>query len=228
MTGSGDPRLEVLVLGPVELCVGDEPLRVGRRMERALAVRLALARGRAVPDEAVARDLWSDDIEPDRVAERLRVLSHRLRKALGGHGSAVRRLAGGYSLDAMMPDADALDDALGRAAASRRTGEPKRALSVVTEALSQWRGPALADLREVPFALVEADRLDALRLELQVQRAELELELGIDVTTEIERLVIDHPLDERLTGLAAVALYRAGRQADALDRLSRLKIRLAE
>ncbi|MFF1819350.1 BTAD domain-containing putative transcriptional regulator [Kribbella sp. NPDC058245] len=229
MTGSGDHRLDLHVLGPVGFTVGDESLEVGRRMERTLAVRLALARGRVVPDEAIARDLWGDEeLEPERVAERLRVLTHRLRRALGEHSSAVRREGGGYALDAGIPDADALDEAMTHSAALRRTGEPKRALAVITEALARWRGPALADLRDVPFAAMEAAKFDELQRELRVQRVELELDLGIDVTADIERLVMDYPLDERLTGLAVIALYRAGRQADALERIQRLRSRLAD
>ncbi|MFB6723135.1 BTAD domain-containing putative transcriptional regulator [Kribbella sp. NPDC056345] len=229
MTGSGDHRLELHVLGPVGFRVGEASLEVARRMERTLAVRLALAHGRTVPDEAIARDLWGDEeLEPERVAERLRVLSHRLRRALGAHSSLVRRESGGYALDAGMPDVEAVEEAVPRAAALRRTGETKRALAVIAESLAEWRGPAFADLRDVPFVAVEATKLDALQRELLVQRVELELDLGIDVTADVERLVIAHPFDERLTGLAVIALYRAGRQADALERIQRLRARLAD
>ncbi|WP_433758867.1 BTAD domain-containing putative transcriptional regulator [Nocardia sp. CA-135398] len=113
---------------------------------------------------------------------------------------------------------------------ARRAGDHAMAAAAAREALALWRGAALADLRSVPYAAAEGDRLDDWRLSLTVAGLEANLELGAagEVVTELTRLVARYPLHEPLSGLLALALYRSGRQADALDRLARLRRNLAE
>lgn len=198
--------------------VSDVTITLDRPLERALVARLALARGVAVSDERLARDLWGD---PDlaRPRERLRVLASRLRANLGEASVALSRSAAGYVLDAEPSDVVAAEQAL--SSGSREA---------ITAALALWRGDSLADLRAVPFGFAEGERLDALRVDLRVARlsAEQDVGAGVELRAELEELVGEHPLHERLSCMLALALYRGGRQADALSVLSRLRTRLSD
>ncbi|MEV4576458.1 BTAD domain-containing putative transcriptional regulator [Nonomuraea jabiensis] len=238
------PGLDVLVLGPVTVRAGDATIVVDRLLERALLTRLALAGGSPVPDARLAADLWGE-AELARPTERLRVLVSRLRATLptlpadlgqGGAGAGRSRQAsllvrtpGGYALDAHAADLVMARAAAERAHAAARSGDHAGARDSAAQALGLWRGSALADLRAIPYAELEGERLEAWRLDLMVQRLTADLALGAaaEVSTELERLADEHPLHERLSCLLALALYRTGRQADALDRLARLRRRLA-
>lgn len=191
-------------------------ITLDRPLERALVARLALARGTAVSDERLARDLWGD-AELARPRERLRVLASRLRSNLGNASTALSRSAAGYVLDAEPSDVVAAERAL--------SGGSREAIA---NALALWRGDSLADLRAVPFEFAEGERLDALRVDLRVARLSVEQDAGagIELRAELEDLVGEHPLHERLSCM--LALYRGGRQADALAALSRLRTRLAD
>ncbi|MFI6503673.1 AfsR/SARP family transcriptional regulator [Nonomuraea typhae] len=217
--------LDVLVLGPV--VAGG--VRVDRLLERALLARLALASGRPVPDDRLAADLWGES-ELTRPAERLRVLASRLRAALSPlPGSHLTRTPGGYRLDARPADLDTAREAAERAHAAIRAGHHQLAREAAATALSQWRGAALEDLRAIPYAAAEGARLDAWRLDLLVERLTADLALGsaAEVHAELARLAGEHPLNERLHGLLALALYQTGRQAEALERLTGLRRTLA-
>ncbi|MFF1819643.1 ATP-binding protein [Kribbella sp. NPDC058245] len=192
-------------------------------MERALAVRLTLAGGEGVSDQRLSRDLW-DDIDDERIAQRLRVLTHRLRGRLGPHRDLLRRTAVGYRLDACAIDLVALERAQARLAGA---GEGVGREALLRDAVGLWRDDSLVDVRSFPFARGEAERLDAVRLDLQVDLYTTELELGNPVMAEIERLAATHPLHEPIVALSVLALYRAGRQADALNRLTALRNALA-
>jgi len=185
--------LEIGVLGPTRLSADGELLLLDRQLERALAVRLALAGGSGVSDETLARDLWGDRSADRSIAESLRVLVHRLRRTLGEHATAVRRTASGYAMDAVVTDLIALESALARPG-------PRRAI------LELWRGPAFADLRAIPFAAAEGERLDMVQVELWADRIEAELDRDPSLGVELERLVAENPLHERLAGLSAVSL----------------------
>ncbi|MGW0196120.1 AfsR/SARP family transcriptional regulator [Nonomuraea sp. NPDC003201] len=236
------PGLDVLVLGPVTVRAGDATIVVDRLLERALLTRLALAGGSPVPDARLAADLWGE-AELARPTERLRVLVSRLRAALPalpagpGQGagrsrqaSPLVRMPGGYALDAHAADLVKARAAAERAHAAARSGDHAGAGGSAAQALGLWRGSALADLRAIPYAELEGERLEAWRLDLMVQRLTADLALGAaaEVSAELERLADEHPLHERVSCLLALALYRTGRQADALDRLARLRRRLAD
>lgn len=228
MQSSGDVVLDVRVLGTVEVTADGTPLGVDRLLERALLVRLALAGGSGVPDDTLARDLWGDE-ELARPAERLRVLASRLRRTLGESAGALRRTPAGFALRATAADLVAVDDARVRLHAARRTGDTSAAGTAAEEALRHWRGPALADLRSIPYGAAEGERLDANHLELRIDLIAAQLDRGeTSAGADLERLVAEHPLNERLVGLLATHLYRDGRQADALARLAALRQALAD
>ncbi|MFI6908651.1 AfsR/SARP family transcriptional regulator [Nonomuraea sp. NPDC050394] len=232
---SSPSGLDVLVLGPVVIRAGEALVRLERPLERALLARLALAGGRPVPDERLAADLWGE-AELTRPTERLRVLASRLRTALtaapspDAPGARLVRAAGGYSLDAGPADLRAAREAAESMHAAVRAGDHRSARAAAAEALGSWRGSSLEDLRAVPFAAAEGERLDAWRFDLLVERLRADLALGAatEARPELERLAAEHPLHERVHGLLATALYQGGRQAEALERLARLRRTLAE
>ncbi|WP_431919269.1 BTAD domain-containing putative transcriptional regulator [Nonomuraea jabiensis] len=154
----------------------------------------------------------------------------RVRAGRSRQASLLVRTPGGYALDAHAADLVTARAAAERAHAAARSGDHAGARSSAAQALGLWRGSALADLRAIPYAELEGERLEAWRLDLMVQRLTADLALGAaaEVSAELERLADEHQLHERLSCLLALALYRTGRQADALDRLSRLRRRLAD
>ncbi|GAB3833786.1 AfsR/SARP family transcriptional regulator [Kribbella italica] len=223
-----EPQLEVLVLGPLAVRLNGVAIAVDRPLERALLVRLALANGLPVPDQRLAVDLWGD-VDLARPTERLRVLASRLRAALGTP-DVLTRASNGYALSAQMTDLVGARSLAKGLYAAARAGDHATVSALGREALALWRGASLADLRAVPYAATEAEQLDTWRLDLQVERLDAELALGgaTEAGRELEGLAAEHPLHERLSCLLALALYRTGRQADALNRLARLRSRLAD
>lgn len=231
LPGAGTGRaaaLDVLVLGPVEIGPPDAP-QIDRLLERALLTRLALARGAPLSDERLIADLWGES-ELARPVHRLRVLVSRMRGSLGYEAPVVRRVLAGYELAAEPVDLIAAKAAADRLYAAKRTGDHVAARAAAGEALGHWRGPALADLRTIPYAATEGERLDAWRLDLLVERLDTDLALGAaaEVVDELTRLITENPLHERLCCLLALALYRTGRQAEALERLATLRHALAD
>lgn len=225
----GETALDVLVLGATEVRAGAVVMRVDRPLERALLVRLALARGTPVADDRLAADLWGDQ-DLQRPTQRLRVVASRLRTALGERGHAVTRAPGGYRVAATPADLLDAQAAADRLHAAARAGDPRAVRDAAASALAAWRGPALADLRSVPFARTEAERLDSWQVDLTVHRISAELELGTaaELLAELTSLAAEHPLHEPIHRLLAHALYRTGRQADALEQLGRLRRTLAD
>src|SRR5262249_49299985 len=168
--------------------------------------------------EEVVDALWGED-PPPRVRNGLQALASKLRSALRDPDLVVMR-GGGYVLDlpADAVDAHRYEDliAAGRAVAA---DEPEAAVALFTQADALWRGDVLADFAYEEFAQPTIARMSELRLAVTEERIELELTLGRvdDGIIELEALVAAHPLRERLRGQLMVALYRAGRQADALQ-----------
>jgi DNA-binding SARP family transcriptional activator len=202
--------VEFAVLGPVEVRNDGRAIPIGRGKQRTLLALLVLNAGRVVPAARLIDELWGED-PPATAATALQVYVSRLRKALGGNAIATREP--GYVVDVAR---DAIDlFRFERIVREARAAEPERAVVLLREALALWRGPPLADvdLRR------EAERLDELRLD--ALEACLDLELGFgrhaELVPQLEALVREQPLRERFREQQMLALYRSGRQAEALD-----------
>ncbi|MFN8078629.1 MAG: BTAD domain-containing putative transcriptional regulator [Kineosporiaceae bacterium] len=215
-TGS-EPRVDVRLLGPLEVDVDGTAVELGGPRPRALLSVLALEVGAVVALDRLIDVLWDGD-EPDGARNAVQVYVSRLRKALGDGGRALRAGPGGYVL--ALPEA-AVDAVRFRRLADDghvllRDGHPQAAREVLGQALALWRGEALTDLGAAGEGLragLEAGRLAA---GTALMRAGLELGHHHALVSELEDLVRRHPLDEQLVVLLMTALYRAGRQADAL------------
>jgi predicted ATPase/DNA-binding SARP family transcriptional activator len=218
---SGEFRIELL--GPVEAWVDDRAVALGGQRPRALFAVLALMGGRVVTTDQLIDELWGEE-PPARARDSLQMHVSRLRKGLAEAGADGGRLvsqAGGYLLDVRSGECD-LDrwrQALGRARRAREDGEPQLAREGLDEALGVWRGQPLAGVSTNSLLAAERARLEEPRLGAIIDGIELDLELGRhgELLGQLEALVISHPFKERLVELQMLALYRAGRQADALD-----------
>ena len=221
--------MEIRVLGPFEMVADDGQLvDVGGHLPQALLVALALAEGHPVTADQLLQQVWVDDVPGNR--NRLQVHISRLRKVLGSDRILTR--AGGYTLD--IP-ARALDAARfgqlaadGRAALQRQ--DAAEAARLLRQALGLWRGRPLAEFADTGFAAPVVTRLEEARVTATEDRIEAELMLGRhrELTGELEALVQEHPLRERLWGQVILALYRSGRQGDALGAYRRARAVLAD
>jgi DNA-binding SARP family transcriptional activator/tetratricopeptide (TPR) repeat protein len=217
--------LEVLLLGTLEVRVDGEPVALGPPKQRGLLALLALNANRVVPREQLVDGLWGDD-PPPTVDTAVHVYVSHLRKLLPP-GSVVTQ-SPGYLLS-IAPEAldvQRFDRLLDEASAAA----PKRAAELLREALELWRGPPLAEFAEEPFARVEAGRLDELRLRALEERLDADLALGRDAELigELTALVAEHPHKERLRRQLMLALYRTGRQPEALAAYQDIRAALAE
>ncbi|ONI74256.1 hypothetical protein BWI15_13030 [Kribbella sp. ALI-6-A] len=208
--------------------VGPRGIVVRQPLVRALAVRLALAKGEAVSDDVLVRDLWGD-ADLARPSARLRVLASRLRGALGEESAALDRTAAGFCLDAVADDLAEVTHRVAELETARRAGRWAEAHAAADAALNCWRGDPLNDLPDLPFVVAEQQRLESLCVELRLDWIESGLELGTGgIEDELERLIGKYPLHERLVRLAATAAVRAGDLQGALSRLDALRERLAD
>jgi predicted ATPase/DNA-binding SARP family transcriptional activator len=211
--------LEFRILGTLEVARDGEQLRLAGRLRRSLVALLVLHVGETVSSDRLIEELWPA-YDPGARA-RLQVYVSQLRKIFDRDGEALETRPGGYAL-VVEPDAvDALRferlAAVGREMLA--SGEPERAARTLSEALALWRGSPLGDLAYEPFAAAAVARLEELRLGAVEDRIDAELALGRhgELVAELERLVAEQPLRERLRGQLMLALYRSGRQADALS-----------
>ncbi|MEC3954324.1 BTAD domain-containing putative transcriptional regulator [Nocardia sp. CDC153] len=227
--------MEFGILGAVEAWRGDgTPFPIGGPQVRALLAVLALEAGRVVGRERLIDELYGEQAAGD-VGHALQSQVSRLRRALRsglGEGEFVESAGAGYRLAAPAEAVDAHRFArlagLGRKAL--RDNDPAAALPLLEQALALWRGPALADVRDAPFAQAQAARLDEARLAAEEDRAEAALAVGEPdaVLGALSELVAAHPLRERARALLMRALYAAGRQAEALDCFERGRRLLAD
>jgi predicted ATPase/DNA-binding SARP family transcriptional activator len=206
------------LLGPLEAGDERESLALGPRRQRALLACLLLDVGRTVSIERLIDDVWGEQ-PPDTAVKMVQIYVSGLRKVLGADRLLTR--PGGYCLQLRADDETDLQrfeqlTAVGRTALTQ--DDPSTAAARLADALALWRGPALAEFTTEPFARAEADRLEELRLGALEDRIEADLVLGnaAAVVGELEALTTRHPLRERLRELLMLALYRSGRQGDAL------------
>ena len=206
------------ILGPIGLCDGERRVAVGGPRQVALLALLLLNANRAVSTDELIDALWGE-AGPQGALKRLQVAITRLRRTLGA--PVLRTVAGGYLLDVSPGDIDA-DVFQARAEEGRRAlqaGDVPRARHILCEALGMWRGRALADVAYEQWALTEIRRLEELRLAALESRIDAELLLGghAGLVGELDSLVAEHPGRERFAAQLMLALYRCGRQADALE-----------
>jgi predicted ATPase/DNA-binding SARP family transcriptional activator len=219
------------ILGSVEVSDDGVVKDLGGLRERSLLARLLLAAGQVVSADRLADDLWAGQPPPHYMAT-LRVYISRLRRALGSGSGAVATSPPGYRIvlaDGQL-DAHRFEAMVTEAAADMTAGRPEAAAIRLREALALWRGPALSDVASFAFAQADAIRLEEARLSAIEDRVEADLGCGrhASLASELEGLVAAHPLRERLCGQRMLALYRCGRQADALAAYQDLRGRLAD
>jgi predicted ATPase/DNA-binding SARP family transcriptional activator len=229
--GEAADSVEFRILGPVEAYERGLALELGGLRERTLLARLLLSANRVVPADRLADDLWSGHPPTHSIAT-LRVYISRLRRVLGPQAGILETQAPGYRLNVADDQLDATRFArLVRAADTEMSaGRPERAATALREALDLWHGPALLDVAGLAFAQADASRLEEARLSALESRVEADLGCGwhASLVGELDTLAGSHPLRERLTRQRMLALYRCGRQADALSAYARLRVRLAE
>jgi DNA-binding SARP family transcriptional activator len=219
------PQLEFRILGPLEVEGGSGPIALGGQKQRALLAALLLEAGRVVATDRLVDLVWGEDA-PKTATTSLQNSISRLRRELGGDVLETR--TPGYVLRVAPEQVDArrfellLRDA--------RRADPEERRDLLERALELWRGPALAEFAFEDFAQPEIRRLEELRLVAKEERIEADLELGrhSDVSGELEALVREHPLRETLRRQLMLALYRSGRQAEALDVYQDARARFVE
>jgi DNA-binding SARP family transcriptional activator len=221
------------ILGPVEVTAGGKRLGIGGQRARAVLARLIVAVNHVVGAEALADELWPD-LEAGRAAAVLQVRVAELRRVFRQAGVADRLVtrAGGYALVAGPGEVDAarFDQLTARGRALLAAGDAAGAAGSLERALGLWRGPPLADIGDWAWARAEAARLGEARL--AVVECHIQARLGCgessELIAELEALTAEHWLRERLWALRMLALYRCGRQAEALAVYQQLRTTLVE
>jgi DNA-binding SARP family transcriptional activator/basic membrane lipoprotein Med (substrate-binding protein (PBP1-ABC) superfamily) len=221
--------MEFRVLGPLDVRHAGEPLAIGGGKQRAVLAVLLLRAGEMVPVERLVDEVWGDD-PPPSAAHTLESYVSRLRQLFNDCGPRLVRRGAGYALelgDATL-DARSFVEAQERASLAAAMGEHADVIELTGSALAMWRGPALADVALASAGRAEADRLEELRLGTYEMRFDAELALGKNerAVGELQRLVAQNPYRERFVGQLMLALYRSGRQAEALDVYEQIRRRL--
>jgi DNA-binding SARP family transcriptional activator/pimeloyl-ACP methyl ester carboxylesterase len=223
--------LEFSVLGPVEVTASGRPLPLGGARARAVLAMLLASANQVVSADRLAEELWPGQ-QAGKAAASLQVRLSELRKAFRSAGEAdcLATRPPGYLLTVTADGLDSLRFArlAGEGSAALAAGDAAAAAQRLTEALSLWRGPAFAGV-DAPSVRADAGRLEEMRLAALESRAEALVEAGRhgEVIAELETLTAAHPLRERLWSLRMLALYQAGRQADALRAYADLRTILA-
>jgi predicted ATPase/DNA-binding SARP family transcriptional activator len=212
--------VEFRILGPLQVVDGRRELPLGSPKERELLALLLLRAGAVVSRERLIEELWGES-PPPTAGKALNVYVSQLRKTLARNGdSAIATRPPGYVLEVEPERVDAarFERLVAEARERVSAGDVAAASRLLREALALWRGPALHGIELEAAARNEIGRLDELRLAAQMDRIDCELSLGFheQLLGELEALVVEQPLRERLRGQLMLALYRSGRQADAL------------
>ena len=212
------------MLGPLEVFDGTRAVVIGGGKRRSLLALLLLHSNEVVSADRLIDELWGER-PPPTAAKGLQVYVSQLRKELQNgaerDGDVLVTRANGYLLRLGSDDLDVqrFERSVSAGERALAAGEADRAAQRLRQGLALWRGPPLADFTYEPFAQQEIARLDELRLVALEQRIDADLALGrhAQVIAELEALVREHPLRERIRGQLMLALYRCGRQAEALE-----------
>jgi DNA-binding SARP family transcriptional activator len=217
------------ILGPVEAIADRRTISLGGSKARALLSILVLHVNETVSTDSLIEGLWGSDAPPT-APKMLQVQVSRLRRALEPDDFLLTRTPG-YTLRAAPEQVD-LGRFEAKVAGARRipSTEPGRAADALREALGLWRGAPLSDVAGEPFASWAIPRLEELRLAVVEERIDLDLRAGRhqQLVGELRDLVAGHPYRERFAGQLMLALYRTGRQAEALDVFRRIRDLLAQ
>ena len=218
--------MEFAILGPLRVTGPDGPIEINAPKQRALLATLLVShRSDVVSAERLIDVLWDED-PPPTAAKALQVHVSQLRRALGAETIVTRPTGYAVTLQPGELDLERFETLVDRA----RSAPPEQAADLLREALALFRGQPLADALLLGPASSEADRIESARLDALEQRIEHDLALGRhgDVAGEVESLAAEHPYRERLHAQLMLALYRSGRQADALDAFRRARHALVE
>ncbi len=226
--------MEFRLLGPLEVSDHGRALELGGQKRRALLALLLLHANEVVSSDRLIEELWGEE-PPQAAATALHGHVSRLRKLLGGDGGSEQLLVTrppGYMLrvEPEQVDLHRFERLRGEARAARVKGDLAGASKALQAALSLWRGPPLGGLVYERFAQTEVNRLEELRLATIEERIEVDLALGRhgDLISELERLVSEHRFREGFRGQLMLALYRSGRQAEALQVYQQARTALVE
>ena len=221
--------MEFAILGPVEARLNGKPVPLGGPKPRALLAMLLLEANSVVSRDRLIEGLWGERLPPT-AGHTLDDYISRLRKALGA--DRIERRPPGYLVRVQPGELDLahFDGLLEEGRAQLTRSDAAAAAETLRNALGLWRGPALADVLSEPFASVEADRLEEKHLSALEDRIEADLALGggAELVAELEALAREHAFNERLLGQLMLALYRCGRQAEALELFRTARHRLAD
>jgi len=209
---------EFRVLGPLEVEQDGTLIRIGAPKERALLLCLLLNADAVVPADRIIEALWGS-APPSSAKKLVQLYVSHLRAKLGR--AVIATVPSGYRAQIAPVSLDCVrfEQLLREGREAQMSGNARLAFAILNRALALWRGPALVDVSYADFAVAEAGRLEDLRLDCAEERLAAQLALGEheDVLAESARLSAEHPHRERLHGLYMVALYRAGRQIEALE-----------
>lgn len=228
--------LEFRLLGPFELASRGRVAEIGSPKQRLLLAMLVVRLNRVVSVDALAEELWQGR-PPSSLAKTIQSLVYRLRRALTAAGAeaagvALRARGTGYALEAdrLQVDAQRFEHLAARGRELAGAGASDAAARTLRDALALWRGPALVDLLDADFARAEAARLDEARLVVTEELAEAEMarDHPVEAVALLEPHVAAHALRERAWGQLMVALYRTGRQAEALRAYQQLRTLLGQ
>ena len=210
--------MEFRILGPLEVVEEGHSLALAAGKQRAVLAMLLLHANRVVSVAELIDGLWGER-PPASAAKSVQIYVSELRKVIGKGALLTRRPGYLFEIADSEFDLARFELLLAKGRSSLDSGEADEAAMTLRDALSLWRGVPLADFAHEPFAQPEIARLEELRLNALEERIKADLVLGrhADLIGELERLVVQHPLRERLRETLMLALYRSGRQAEALE-----------
>jgi DNA-binding SARP family transcriptional activator len=218
-------NVQFLILGPLEVLVDGRTVELGGARQQAVLAVLLVHANEVVPAERLIDAVW-DDEPPQTARNVLQGYVSQLRKAIGADRIVTR--ASGYTVVAAQEELDL--ERFQRLVGRSDGADPSAAADGLRAALELWRGPPFADVSQTRFTRAAGGRLEELRLNALERRIEAELAIGqgAELVAELEALVSEHPLREGLRAHQMLALYRSGRQAEALEAFRAARAALVE